>query len=77
MLYGIALTVCGLLCVPSLLAKNEQMKDALKVVSQFQGWIGLIICVYGIWGIIDSILRLSWIGTWPLWWLTYLVAAVI
>ena len=49
----------------------------LAKIAQFQGWIGIVICLWGIWGIINALLTLGWLGTWPLWWLTNLVGNVL
>ncbi len=75
---GIVLIVCGALCMPSIIAKKRpEAKELLEKIAKFQGWIGLVICIWGICGIFMSILDISWITTWPLWWLTGLVANVL
>jgi hypothetical protein len=73
---GILVAVCGVLCVPSLLAKNEQMKDALKVIGQFQGWLGIVCFGWGIWGIIRFVMWLSYIGVRPIGMITFLALSV-
>jgi hypothetical protein len=75
---GIVLIVCGLLCVPSLLAqKSPQAAEQMKKLAPFQGWIGLIVAAWGAWGVINGILTLGWLASWPLWWATNLSGNVL
>ncbi len=75
---GIVLIVCGLLCVPALLAKKSpQAAEQLKKLAPFQGWIGFIVAIWGLWGVVNAILTLGWLGTWPLWWVTNLAGNVL
>jgi hypothetical protein len=37
----------------------------------YQGWLGFIACLWGIWIIISAVLNLNWFSYVPIWWLTY------
>ncbi|EMY79506.1 hypothetical protein LEP1GSC060_2393 [Leptospira weilii serovar Ranarum str. ICFT] len=79
MFYGIALIVLSILAVPSLLlAKRPDAKELLAKISPYQGWIGLVFCFYGIYGVIFSgILGLGMISTWPIYWVTLLAGNIM
>ena len=75
---GIVLIVLGALCLPSLVAKkNEKAGELLDKIVPYQGWIGMIACLWGVWGIISAVLSLGIIGAWPLQWATNLAASVV
>ena len=78
MIHGIWLALLGVLAVPNLLlAKKPEAKELLAKITPYQGWIGAISALYGVWGIISSILSLGWIAHWPIYWATYLAVAVV
>ncbi len=79
MLDGITLIVLSLIAVPSLiLAKKPDAQQLLDKVAPYQGWIGLIFCAYGIFGIVFSgILGLSWMPSWPIYWITVLAGNLV
>lgn len=78
MIDGIVLMVCGALCMPSIIAKQKpEAKELLGKIAAFQGWIGILVFAWGIWGIISAILTLSWLGSTPLWWITNLAGNVL
>lgn len=75
---GVILVVLGGLCVPGILAKkNPRMKELLDKIVPVQGTLGLVVFIYGIWGIISSVLSLGVIGSWPLMWATGVVASLL
>jgi len=78
MFFGITLILLSLLAVPSLiLSKRPDAEEVLAKIAPYQGWIGLVFCIYGVWGIISSILGLSMITTYPIWWATMLASSVV
>lgn len=59
MLEAILLIIAGILAVPSLCqSKNRDAKSVINKVSPYQGWIGVIIAIWGIWSLI-SVIRYS------------------
>ena len=75
MLYGIALIILGILAVPSLLlSKKPNAKELLDKITPFQGWIGLVFCFWGIWGIITSVLNM---GMFSIGWMLSLAVSVV
>ncbi|MHA7944262.1 hypothetical protein ACJOV8_014385 [Formosa sp. 3Alg 14/1] len=78
MIFGITLILLSIIAVPSLLlSKKPNAKELLEKIEPYQGWIGLIFCFYGVWGIVFSILNLGWISTFPIWWGTLLAGNII
>lgn len=78
MIYGITLIMLGILAAPSLiLSRKPNAKEFLDKIVPYQGWIGLLFCFWGVWGIISAILNISILGTWPIWWITWMASSVI
>lgn len=75
---GLVLIILGGLCVPGIIAKkNPKAKELLDKIVPVQGTLGLVVFLWGIWGVISSILSLGIISTWPLSWITGLAGSVI
>ena len=70
MLYGLWLIVLGALAVPNLILRKPELKSTLDKITPYQGWIGAISALWGLWGIIFSVLNLSWLTSAPIWWMT-------
>nr|WP_321452523.1 hypothetical protein [uncultured Carboxylicivirga sp.] len=77
MIYGITLVVLGVLAAPSLLlSKKPNAKELLNKITPYQGWLGLALCFYGIWGIISAILNISVFTTNPIWYSTWIAGSL-
>nr|WP_319397716.1 hypothetical protein [uncultured Carboxylicivirga sp.] len=77
MIYGITLVVLGVLAAPSLLlSKKPNAKELLDKITPYQGWLGLALCFYGIWGIISAILNISVFTTNPIWYSTWVAGSL-
>ncbi len=78
MIYGITLILLSIIAVPSLvLAKKPNAKELLEKIEPYQGWIGLVFCIWGVWGIVTSILNIGWLTTAPIWWVTLLAGSIV
>lgn len=78
MSWGISLILLSIIAVPSLLlAKKPNAKELLAKIEPYQGWIGLVFCFWGVWGIITAILNLGWLTTYPIWWITLLAGNIV
>jgi hypothetical protein len=72
------LIILGILAAPSLLlAKRPDAQQVLDKVAPYQGWIGVVFCIWGVWGTIDAVLHLRLLGLIPIWWLTWLASSVL
>src|SRR5687768_2404323 len=78
MIYGITLILLSIIAVPSLiLSKKPNAKELLEKVEPYQGWIGIIFCFWGIWGIVSAVLNLGWLSTAPVWWTTLAAGSLV
>lgn len=78
MLSGIQLILLSIIAVPSLiLSKKPNAAELLAKIEPYQGWIGVIFCIGGIWGIISAFLNLGWLTTYPIWWITLLAGSFV
>ncbi|MGN7723793.1 hypothetical protein [Chitinophaga sp. 22620] len=78
MIYGITLILLSIIAVPSLiLSKKPNAKELLEKVEPYQGWIGIIFCFWGIWGIVSAVLNLGWLTTAPVWWTTLAAGSLV
>jgi uncharacterized membrane protein len=78
MINGILLVILGLLAVPSLiLSKKPNAKELFDKVAPYQGWFGVVFAIWGIWGIIDCVLNIGLLGTWPIYWISLLLVSVV
>lgn len=78
MINGIWLALLGALAVPSLiLAKRPNAKELLGKLAPYQGWMGAVSALWGVWGIISSVLNIGWLTTFPIYWATFLADSVL
>ena len=78
MIYGITLILLSIIAVPSLiLAKKPNAQELLDKIEPYQGWIGLIFCLGGVWGVISALLNIGWLTTSPIWWITLLAGSLV
>ena len=75
---GVWLLVLGILGASNLIiAKKPDAKELIAKLAPYQGWIGAVSAIWGIWMIISSVLSLGWLTTYPILWATYLADGVL
>lgn len=75
---GLWLAVLGILGASNLIiARKPDAKELIAKLAPYQGWIGAVSALYGVWGIINAVLTLGWLTTYPINWATYLASSVI
>jgi hypothetical protein len=75
---AIALIVCGVLAAAGWIAKKQpNSREMIEKLSPYQGWIGLIVCIWGAWQIILSVLNMGWMTHAPVLWFTLLATGVL
>jgi hypothetical protein len=68
----------GVLAAANLIiAKKPDAKQLIDKVAPYQGWIGAISAVWGLWLVISAILNIGWLSATPIWWLTWLANALL
>ncbi|MBC8071732.1 MAG: hypothetical protein IAG13_25630 [Deltaproteobacteria bacterium] len=76
--FAIPLFILGVLGASNLIiARKPDAKELIAKISPYQGWIGAISALYGVWGIISAVLNLSMLGTWPVSWVLWLATSVV
>ena len=75
---GIWLIVLGILGAASLIiAKKPDARELIGKIAPYQGWIGAISALWGVWGLISSVLSIGWLAHWPIYWATYLANSAL
>jgi len=65
MLSAIIAIIGGLIAASSLIvAKKPNAQELLDQLTPFQGGIGIVLTLWGVWGIIQSVLNIGAIGLW-------------
>lgn len=78
MIWGISLVLLSIIAVPSLiLSKKPNAKELLEKIETYQGWIGIVFCFWGFWGVVTAMLNLGWLTIAPIWWITFLVGNIV
>lgn len=72
---GISIAILGGLIASSsvIIAKKPNAKELIDKLTPYQGWIGVILAFWGVWGIISSVVN---IGNLSLTWIVSLAVAV-
>ena len=75
---GIWMIVLGILGASSLIiARKPDASELIAKLTPFQGWIGAVSALWGVWTIISSILNISWLSVVPIWWATFLAIGIV
>jgi hypothetical protein len=78
MVHGIWLAVLGILAASNLIiAKRPDAREMIGKLAPYQGWIGAVSALWGVWGIISCILNLAWLTSFPIFWISWLVDSVL
>ncbi|MBU2949601.1 hypothetical protein KO493_02690 [Tamlana agarivorans] len=78
MIWGFTLILLGIIAVPSLIVSKKSNKgELLEQIEPHQGWIGIAFCLWGIWGVVSSVLNMNLLTTFPLWWITLFVGNIV
>lgn len=69
---GIILIALGVLAAASsIVSKRPDAQAYIDKLVPFQGWLGFLACIWGLWIVINAVLNLNLISYAPVWWLTY------
>ena len=84
---AIALIVCGAMAAASLIvAKKPDAQKLLDKLLPYQGWIGLVVCAWGLWTIIYCLIHLGDVMTavrygmgarYLVYWISWLASGVL
>ena len=69
---GIVLIALGLLAASSsIVARRPDAQSYIDALVPYQGWLGFITCLWGIWIVFNAVLHLDWLEYAPIWWATF------
>jgi hypothetical protein len=75
---GIVLIVLGLLAASSsIVARRPDAQRYIDALVPYQGWLGFVACLWGIWIIFDALIHLDWIRYVPIWWITFTLTGLL
>lgn len=75
---GLWLAVLGVLGAANLIvARRPDAKEMIAKLAPYQGWIGAVSALWGLWGIISSVLNIGWLSLAPIYWVTFLANSVL
>jgi hypothetical protein len=75
MLSGLITIAGGILAASALIiAKKPNAKDLIDKLTPYQGWIGIVMFFWGVWGILDCVRFMSLLSARPLFWLFWLAS---
>ncbi len=78
MIYGVMLVLLGIVTAPCiLLSKKPNAQQRLDKIAPYQGWAGIIFLLWGLFGVIFSIINIKLLTGWPIWWITLLAGALV
>jgi hypothetical protein len=78
MIHGVWLAVLGILGASNLIiARRPDAADLIGKLAPYQGWIGAVSALWGVWGVISCILHLNWMTVAPVYWFSWLADSVL
>jgi len=78
MVHGIWLAVLGILGASSLIiSRRPDAAQMIAKIAPYQGWIGAVSALWGFWGIISWVLHLTWMASWPIYMVTWIVDSAL
>lgn len=78
MLYIIILIILGIAAAPSIiLARKPDAKATLDKIVPIQGWLGVLVCLVGIWRLIQGIIYIEVLTIAPVVWIIWIIVAAV
>jgi hypothetical protein len=77
MFAGLITIAGGILAASGLIiARKPNAKELINKLTPYQGWIGLVLLFWGVWGVINCLMNLGMIAHFPLQFIFWLAANV-
>jgi len=71
------LFVGGVLGAASLIiAKKPDAKELIDKLTPYQGWIGVVLFLWGVWDTISVVRYIGLLSVWPIWWIIMAVGSL-
>ena len=76
-IWSLSLIICGILAASTLIiSKKPNAKELIDKLVPVQGWIGLVVCVLGLWSLINCLMHISILLHFPVRLMIWLAMAV-
>ncbi len=73
----IVLLAGGLLGAANLIAaKRPSARDLIQKLTPYQGWIGVVLVLWGVWDVVGVLRSATLLKLTPIWWVLYVITAV-
>jgi hypothetical protein len=77
MLAGLITIAGGILAASALIvARKPNAKQLIEKLTPYQGWIGIVMFFWGVWGVFDCITHVSFLKLAPVFWSFWLASGV-
>ena len=77
MLGGLITIAGGILAASALIiARKPNAKQLIDKLTPYQGWIGIVMFGWGIWGVLDCVRGMSFLKVAPLFWTFWLISGI-
>ena len=78
LVYGITLILAGVLGAAGyIVSKRPDAADAIEKIRPIQGWLGVVVCLWGIFIVISILLATGLLSTAPILWITVLATGIV
>jgi len=78
MLYGIWLALLGVLAASNLIiARKPDAAQLIGKLAPYQGWIGAVSAVWGVFSILSCVRHIGWLSLVPGYWLLWLADSIL
>jgi hypothetical protein len=75
---GVWLAVLGILGASNLIiARKPDARELIAKLAPYQGWIGAVSALWGVWGMVSAVLSIGLLTVAPILWVTYTASAVV
>ncbi len=75
---GAWLIALGMLGAASLIiARKPEAKQLIDKLAPYQGWMGAVSALWGVWTVISAILNIGWLSVAPVYWATFLAVGIV
>src|SRR5262245_26373503 len=77
MFAGLITIAGGILAASALIiARKPNAKQLIDKLTPYQGWIGIVMFFWGIWGVLDCVRHLGFLSIAPVFWIFWLACGV-
>jgi hypothetical protein len=77
MLSGLITIVGGILAASALIiARKPNARQLIDKLTPYQGWIGIVMFFWGVWGVLDCVRFLGLLSARPVFWLFWMASGV-